>query len=803
MEEYKMKRIILIIAMIVVATTQMLAFTGWQTGTHDGTPGLEFQRLGTTSNVEVRRSTADAVAMVIPSIVAVEGSNYVITNIANSGFQQYSTMTSISLPNSLLRIGMNAFIYCRGLTSITIPSSVTEITWNVFRGCTAMTNLSVAAGNTAFRSEGNCLIEINGNVLISGFLTSIIPDGVVIIGNSAFMDLHDLTDITIPNSVTTIRSTAFRNTGLTSVTLPSNLNRLETQAFANTPLNSITIPASLTVIEGNPFTGCVDLQNITVEAGNTHFRAEGNCLIRNTQDVLISYIYTSIIPNSVRQFGPRAFTGFRLFNFNIPNHIHTITAEAFDSSGLRTVFIPASVERIFAGAFLNNNVTIYAEAAVRPAGWVADWNQQNRPVVWGHVLGPVPGAVTLSAPVNNATDVSVSQVMTWAAPTGDVFGYKVFIGTTLPILPTNIITDGTSFVSNLQSSTTYQWRVVAFNATGDGESSPTWSFTTSAAVVPGQPTLVSPGHGATNVPLDTALEWTISDEYEVTEFEVFFGTTLPTEPTAIVTENSFSPTLEAGTTYQWRVVAVNENGHGPSSPTRSFTTLTSLPGAVTLLLPANNSTHAPLDQTLVWQVATGDVTGYKVFIGTTLPEEPTATVTTGTSYSPTFFEDNTVYQWRVVAYNSNGDGVSSPTWTFTVGFIVSDEDVVDVPMATGLIGNYPNPFNPSTSIRFTVSNSPLKRGGREADGVFSNSPTSWRGAGVVESGAGSTHVIIEVFNVRGQLVRTLVNDVFPAGEYSVTWNGKDDSGNAVGSGMYMYRMRAGEYTSVKRMVLMK
>jgi len=64
-------------------------------------------------------------------------------------------------------------------------------------------------------------------------------------------------------------------------------------------------------------------------------------------------------------------------------------------------------------------------------------------------------------------------------------------------------------------------------------------------------------------------------------------------------------------------------------------------------------------------------------------------------------------------------------------------------------------------------------------------------------------VNIEVFNVRGQRVKTLVNDYLPAGEYSVTWDGKDEDGRSVSSGVYFYRMTAGEYTSVKRMVLMK
>ena len=64
---------------------------------------------------------------------------------------------------------------------------------------------------------------------------------------------------------------------------------------------------------------------------------------------------------------------------------------------------------------------------------------------------------------------------------------------------------------------------------------------------------------------------------------------------------------------------------------------------------------------------------------------------------------------------------------------------------------------------------------------------------------------IEVYNIRGQLIRTLLDGsrAFGVGEHSVVWNGRDENGRSVSSGVYFYRMTAGEYQSVKRMVLMK
>jgi len=94
-----------------------------------------------------------------------------------------------------------------------------------------------------------------------------------------------------------------------------------------------------------------------------------------------------------------------------------------------------------------------------------------------------------------------------------------------------------------------------------------------------------------------------------------------------------------------------------------------------------------------------------------------------------------------------------------------------VPGSFSLSQNYPNPFNPTTSISF-------------------NLPTSG-------------HVELTVFNILGQQVATLVNGSLTAGQHEATWNGSDDSGDAVGSGIYFYRLVASNVTETKKMVLMK
>jgi hypothetical protein len=85
--------------------------------------------------------------------------------------------------------------------------------------------------------------------------------------------------------------------------------------------------------------------------------------------------------------------------------------------------------------------------------------------------------------------------------------------------------------------------------------------------------------------------------------------------------------------------------------------------------------------------------------------------------------------------------------------------------------NFPNPFNPATRIPFE-----LTRGGR---------------------------VALSVFDVAGHRVRALLDQELPAGLHEAAWDGRDDAGQAVASGVYLYRMQAGTRTETRRMVLLK
>ena len=103
--------------------------------------------------------------------------------------------------------------------------------------------------------------------------------------------------------------------------------------------------------------------------------------------------------------------------------------------------------------------------------------------------------------------------------------------------------------------------------------------------------------------------------------------------------------------------------------------------------------------------------------------------------------------------------------------LVSENDHPIELTATILKGNYPNPFNPETTINFTL--------------------------------AKESKIRIDVYNIKGQKMITLVDEVKNSGEHNVVWKGTDSSGNQAASGIYLYQLRTEDYTAVKRMVLMK
>ncbi|MBO4813809.1 MAG: leucine-rich repeat protein [Muribaculaceae bacterium] len=319
----------------------------------------------------------------IPSTVSHDGTDYAVTAIGNNAFVNCRDLISATIPNSIITIGdcafgwstsltsvtignsvksigSNAFYDCRSLISVTIPGSTVEIGGEIFGRCSGLESMVVESENPKYDSRDNCnaIIETATNTLIAGCKNTSIPNTVTAIGSYAFYCCSDLTNITIPNSVISIGGGAFSGTqwylnqpnglvyaGLvvyaykgvmpdgTSITLKDDTKGVAEGCFhGHWGLISITIPSSVLVIGDGAFTNCKGLESVVVEIGNNTYDSRDNCnaIIETATNTLIAGCKNTSIPNSITSIGERAF---------------------YNCSGLEKVSIPKSVIKIGEQAF--------------------------------------------------------------------------------------------------------------------------------------------------------------------------------------------------------------------------------------------------------------------------------------------------------------------------------------------------------------------------------------------------------------------------------------------------------------------
>ena len=243
-----------------------------------------------------------------------------ITSIENSAFYGCSKLQAIRIPKSVTSIGDSAFERS-GLKSVVIPASVTDFGDYIFSDCNELQYVTFSNGITKVltkdgrwfsrckklkkitipKSLGNIdfgricrecysleMIEIDSDnqayLAIDGIVYDksrtkvlycpqgfkgelIIPDGITSIEGGAFLGCSKLEAISIPESVTTIESHAFENSGLKSVVIPGSVETIEYCAFANSGLKSVVIPGSVKTIEESVFSCCTELKKVIIKDG--------------------------------------------------------------------------------------------------------------------------------------------------------------------------------------------------------------------------------------------------------------------------------------------------------------------------------------------------------------------------------------------------------------------------------------------------------------------------------------------------------------------------------------------------------
>jgi hypothetical protein len=211
--------------------------------------------------------------------------------------------------------------------------------------------------------------------------------------------------------------------------------------------------------------------------------------------------------------------------------------------------------------------------------------------------------------------------------------------------------------------------------------------------------------------------------------------------------------------HEFYVTAVYDNGE--SEPSNTIT--------LTVVLPAPTNFNAVSQGAVgnilcTWSApaAPRGLTGYRIY----RDDEQVGTAT-GLFFVNTNVPTGTYVYHVTAVYSDMYESEASNQ--VEVDHVGSTDNLI--PLVTELTGNYPNPFNPTTQIKFAISE--------------------------------AAEVNLDIYNIRGEKVRTLVNGYREAAFYTEIWDGTDDNLRNVSSGVYFYKMKAGRYTSTKKMILMK
>ena len=336
--------------------------------------------------------------VVIPETVGVD--KIKVTEIGERAFERVE-MLKVKIPNSVTKIGAEAFLFCSNLRDIIIPEGVTYIDEGAFYGCHSVETITISntvsyIGDEAFACCCSSLKRVN------------IPSSVIQIGEEIFGSCKNLEEITVASENPVYDSRDNCNAivktqsdeiimGCVGTVIPESIIAIAGFAFRGCGIECVTIPQKLTLIESDAFWDCDKLERITVASENPVYDSRNNCnaiIVTATNTLMVGSNITVIppsvqrisnyafryrkklnnvnIPTSVTEVGEGAFFGCEgLKNINIMAEISQIASYTFGGcTGLTTISIPSSVSKIDKKAFERCSVV----SDVNYGGTEEQWN---------------------------------------------------------------------------------------------------------------------------------------------------------------------------------------------------------------------------------------------------------------------------------------------------------------------------------------------------------------------------------------------------------------------------------------------
>lgn len=272
-------------------------------------------------------------------VIPTEIDGQAVTSISAGAFSNNGSIVTVIFPTgSYTTIPNSLFQNCPNLVSVYVDPGITIVGNNVFQGCTNLTNVTLpdsvfSIGTFTFAN--------------TGIITFSIPPTVTVLSNSLFAQCSSLSSVSTPSGLVTIGNNTFVGcTSLTSITLPSTLESIGTVAFASSGLVSITLPPLITELTDSVFSNCLNLESVALNTTDPY-------TIRESSFAACGAL-TSISPvENLISIGPSAFIGCSSLNLNLSqaDSLTSIGAFAFYNSGLTSIAIPSLVTVLSAAVF--------------------------------------------------------------------------------------------------------------------------------------------------------------------------------------------------------------------------------------------------------------------------------------------------------------------------------------------------------------------------------------------------------------------------------------------------------------------